>query len=212
MFKDFLLQKGLLNIGQLQYGFGQRSMKTQNADSENIEDVYYIDFNKIFEKEFPLKLKTESNFKSLEREQKITLGNLIHAAFELIKTKSDIETALQKLSAEGYLDEMHHALLEQKILQVIENDEVSQLFSEKALVKNEIEILSKGQNVQRPDRIVFVADKVHILDYKTGEKTILHRKQIQNYGNLIGQMGYKNIHLMIIYLEPFEIVKFPLAD
>jgi ATP-dependent helicase/nuclease subunit A len=212
MFQDFLLQKGLLNIGQLQYGFGQTNLKIQKADSENIEDVYNVDFNKIFEKEFPLKLKTESNFKSLEREQKITLGNLIHAAFELIKTKSDIETALQKLSAEGYLDEMHHALLEQKILQVIENNKVSQLFSEKALVKNEIEILSKGQNVQRPDRIVFVADKVYILDYKTGEKTIHHRKQIQNYGYLIGQMGYKNIHLIIIYLEPFEIVKFPLAD
>ncbi|MCP9754499.1 hypothetical protein EGI26_04890 [Lacihabitans sp. CCS-44] len=212
MFHDFLIQKGLMNNGQLQYDFGQSSPKIEKIVSENITDVYNVDFNKIFEKEFSLKLKTESNFKSLEREQKITLGNLIHAAFELIKTKSDIETALEKLSAEGYLDEPLRALLEQKILQVIENEQVAELFSEKALVKNEIEILSKGQNVQRPDRIVFVADKVFIVDYKTGEKTLQHRNQIQNYGNLIGQMGYKNIHLIIIYLEPFEIVKIPLAD
>jgi ATP-dependent exoDNAse (exonuclease V) beta subunit len=212
MFQDFLSQKGLLNIGQLQYDFGQSSAKIQKIVSVNTEDAYNLDFNKIFEREFSLKLKTESNFKSLEREQKITLGNLIHAAFELIKTKSDIETALEKLSAEGYLDERLHTILEQKILQVIENDDIHELFSEKALVKNEIEILSKDQNVQRPDRIVFLADKVFIVDYKTGEKTIQHLKQIKNYGNLLGQMGYKNIHMIIIYLEPFEIVKIPLAD
>ncbi len=212
MFQDFLIHKGLLNNGQLQYAFGKASQTIEKPVSEDIAEIYNLDFNKIFEKDFKLKLKTESNFKSLEREQKITLGNLIHAAFELIKTKDDIETALEKLSAEGYLDETLRALLEQKILQVIENEDIHELFSEKASVKNEIEILSKGQNVQRPDRIVFVADKVFIVDYKTGEKTIQHRKQIQNYGNLIGQMGYKNIHLVIIYLEPFEIVKIPLAD
>lgn len=212
MFHDFLIHKGLLNNGQLQYAFGKASQPIEKKVSKDIEEIYNLDFNKIFEKDFKLKLKTESNFKSLEREQKITLGNLIHAAFELIKTKGDIETALEKLSAEGYLDETLRALLEQKILQVLENEDIHELFSEKASVKNEIEILSKGQNVQRPDRIVFVADKVFVVDYKTGEKTIQHRKQIQNYGNLIGQMGYINIHLVIIYLEPFEIVKIPLAD
>ncbi|MCP9762723.1 UvrD-helicase domain-containing protein [Lacihabitans soyangensis] len=209
-FKAFLEQKGIFNSGQFSYKFGEESIKTSKTKLKEDDVVFDVSFQKIFEKTYHLKLKTESDFKSIEREQKITLGNLIHAAFELIKTKDDVDFAINKLMADGFLTEDLRTLIEQKIKQVLENDEISFLFSDKALVKNEIEILSKGNNVQRPDRIVFVQDKVFVVDYKAGEKSEKHKSQIQTYGKSLQQMGYKNIQLIIIYLEPFEIVKIPL--
>ena len=210
-FKTFLEQNSLLKVGQMSYRFGQEEKKTLNDTKEQNGSEYNVDFHKIFEKSHSLKLKTASDFKSIEREQKITLGNLIHAAFELIVTKDDVEMALQKLLAEGYLTTEMEETIRQKITEVIENDGVSMLFSEKALVKNEVEILSKGQAIQRPDRIVFVNDKVYVVDYKAGEKSEKHRSQILGYGKLLKQMGYTNIELLIIYLEPLEIQKIPMV-
>lgn len=207
MFMAFLNQKGLYKSGQLKYRFGEETTKVMKQKTEESIDSFDLEFKKIFQQSYFLKLKTESNFKSINRLEKISLGNLIHAAFELIKTKDDIEWALQKLRTDGFINEENKSQIEQKILQVIDNKELAELFDSKALVKNEIEILSKGQSVQRPDRVVFVADKVFVVDYKVGEKKIQHQHQIQNYGKLLNQMGYKNIHLIIIYLEPFEIVK-----
>lgn len=209
-FKVFLEQKGIFSSGQCSYKFGEESTKTAMSKLERKEDFFDVSFRNIFEKTYNLKLKTDADFKSIEREHKITLGNLIHAAFELIKTKDDVGFAIKRLMSDGFLTEDLRTLIEQKIEQVLDNDEVSFLFGDKALVKNEVEILSKGNNVQRPDRIVFVQDKVFVVDYKAGEKSEKHRVQIQAYGESLVQMGYKNIQLIIIYLEPFEIVKMPL--
>lgn len=211
-FKIFLEQKGIFSGGQFSYKFGEESIKISKSDLKENEDVFDVSFQKIFEKNYDLKLKTETDFRSIEREQKITLGNLIHAAFELIKTKEDVHFAINKLMSDGFLTEDLRTLIEQKIKQVLDNDEVSFLFTDKALVKNEIEILSKGNTVQRPDRIVFVQDKVFVVDYKAGEKSEKHRSQIQTYGKSLVKMGYNNIHLIILYLEPFEIVKIALVD
>ena len=113
------------------------------------------------------------------------------------------------MRTDGLLNDELTILLREKIELVMENEEVSILYSEKALVKNEMEILSKGEPVQRPDRVVFVDDKVYLVDYKTGEKSERHSKQIQNYGRLLSRMGYKNIHLILIYFEPLDIINVP---
>jgi ATP-dependent helicase/nuclease subunit A len=208
-FKAFLQNTNLLKEGQMNYGFGAEKLKQLQKAKEGNGDVFEMKFHKIFDKTQSLKLKISSDFKSLEREQKITLGNLIHAAFELIATKKDIHFAISKLVANGFLTEDLRGTVEQKIMEVIDNEELSVLFSEKALVKNEMEILSKGHPVQRPDRIVFVNDKVYVVDYKAGEKSEKHKIQIQGYGKLLRQMGYSQIELLIVYLEPLEILKFP---
>ena len=212
MFKSFLETNGRFVKGQNSYSFGEESTNLKMHAAEIKGESFGVSFEKVFEHPFQLKLKTESNFRSLEREKKITLGNLVHAAFELIITKEDVDFAIKKLSLDGLLTEDLRLLLIDKINQVIENEELSLLYSKRALVKNEVEIFSKGQSIQRPDRIVFVDDKVYVIDYKAGEKSKKHIIQIQNYGKLLGLMGYSNIHLLIIYLEPFEIVKVSLLN
>jgi len=53
--------------------------------------------------------------------------------------------------------------------------------------------------------VVFIGDSIFIVDYKTGDKKETHKKQLRNYGNLFAKMGYRNLNLLLIYLDPLHI-------
>jgi ATP-dependent exoDNAse (exonuclease V) beta subunit len=206
-FMDFLVNRSMFKEGNFEYQFGEKDILKKEQIVSDLKERFSLKFIPIFKEKYAFRLKTESNFRSINQTEKITLGNLVHAAFEKIEGSRDIEFAIEALKAEGLLTEELTVLLREKIKLIIENEQISFLFSEKALVKNETEILSKGEAVQRPDRVVFVDDKVYLIDYKTGGKSEKHVKQIRNYGRLLSKMGYLNIHLILIYFEPLDIIK-----
>ena len=89
---------------------------------------------------------------------------------------------------------------------ILEHPELKYLFSGNILVENERDILVKNQDISRPDRVVFNKEKVTIIDYKTGKKQNSHLSQIKHYGELYNQMGYTDVDLLLIYLNPLEVV------
>ncbi len=46
----------------------------------------------------------------------------------------------------------------------------------------------------------------YLIDYKTGEQSPAHEKQINNYKSLLVQMGYKNIQTYLLYIKSGELV------
>ena len=86
-------------------------------------------------------------------------------------------------------------------LQTIFDDEANHpLFTTDAKVWVEREILMPGGKSYRPDRVVQLADKVVIADYKTGKADIAHEEQINTYAATLREMGYTNIETKLIYL------------
>ena len=87
---------------------------------------------------------------------------------------------------------------------------INNLFSEPAIkdlfvdyeeLKNERSILSNTGEMYQPDRVVVKNGITHIVDYKTGERETKHQQQINNYRNLLSDMGYKNIKAQLIYVK-----------
>ncbi|MDP5120147.1 MAG: hypothetical protein NWQ46_01020, partial [Spirosomaceae bacterium] len=74
-------------------------------------------------------------------------------------------------------------------------------------VINEKDILVRGQDVLRPDRVVFANDTVYVLDFKTGVQRESHQQQIRRYGKLYRQMGYAQVRTQLVYLESNEVVE-----
>ncbi|WP_367914157.1 UvrD-helicase domain-containing protein [Leadbetterella sp. DM7] len=140
-------------------------------------------------------------------EERVREGNLIHLAFERIKKASDLEPVLNKLQQEGLLTAALAEAIAPKIRSVFQHPALAPLFEEKAVVKNEADILSSHSNTGRPDRVVFLNNEAYILDYKTGQKRAAHEKQLQDYARLLLQMGYAAVHLFLVYLDPPEVVK-----
>jgi hypothetical protein len=74
-------------------------------------------------------------------------------------------------------------------------------------VINEKDILVNGSDVLRPDRVVFTADAVHVLDFKTGAPKENHKQQIKRYGQLYRQMGYETVKTQLVYLEGLQVLE-----
>lgn len=156
------------------------------------------------------KLKIKSNASQLfdieTFEKQKDRGNKIHAGFALIKSKADIDDAIRRLVIDGMIVETEKEEIRAYLKEVISHPKISFLFEEGLEIENEREILLRDHEIQRPDRVVFIGDSIFIVDYKTGEKKESHKKQLRNYGDLFAKMGYQNLNLLLIYLDPLEII------
>ena len=82
-------------------------------------------------------------------------------------------------------------------------------------VKNEKDIITKGEKDSRPDRVIINDNRTLVIDYKTTKKKNSeierikqeagHIQQITQYGNLLNEMGYSNIELYLVYTENIDI-------
>ncbi len=154
-----------------------------------------------------LKIKVDASILKINGSEKVTLGKLTHAAFELIKSEGDVDLTLHKIKNEGWVSKENYKNLKEQILEVTQHKELKFLFHENNIVLNEVEILSSKIGIQRPDRVVIIDNKLYVVDYKSGEKSSKHKSQLLSYGNLFREMGYQDIHLLLIYLDPLEIIK-----
>jgi ATP-dependent helicase/nuclease subunit A len=136
-------------------------------------------------------------------------GNKVHAAFALIKSRNDISEAIRQLGFEGIINGVEGEEIKESIERVIDLPEMSPLFAEGVKVINEKDILMRGQDVLRPDRVVFTNEAVHVLDFKTGTPKESHKQQIKRYGKLYRQMGYDKVRTQLVYLENTEVVEVP---
>jgi RecB family exonuclease len=74
------------------------------------------------------------------------------------------------------------------------------LFSKGLRIENEREILTATKRF-RPDRVVFLPDRVVVVDYKTGTPQDEHAAQIRRYVSLYLQMGHAQVEGLLVYLD-----------
>ncbi len=155
-----------------------------------------------------LKLHGENYFSSENQEirKKINYGKLMHEVFEGINYASDIPAALRKLILEGKLSEDDRADIEVRISKFIRLPEVADWFSADNTIMNEAGILLPTGLTKRPDRVIFKNGKTTIIDFKFGEENSHYVEQVNEYRNLLSNMGYLNIEAFIWYVDKNKIV------
>jgi ATP-dependent exoDNAse (exonuclease V) beta subunit len=156
-----------------------------------------------------LKLHGENYFSSGGEEvrQKINYGKIMHEVFEKIDSVSDVVAGVQKLVAEGKISEADSQGLVGKMNSLLSSPPVSDWFRPGIKVMKEAEILMPTGNIRRPDRIILVDGKVVIIDFKFGEEKEHYFRQVEEYRDLMSDMGYRQIDAFIWYVEKNKIVK-----
>jgi ATP-dependent exoDNAse (exonuclease V) beta subunit len=156
-----------------------------------------------------LKLHGENYFSSGGEEvrKKINYGKLMHEVFEKIDSINDIATAVQNLIMEGKINETDSPGLAGKMNSLLSVSPVSDWFRPGIKVMKEAEILMPSGNTRRPDRIIIVDGKAVIIDFKFGEEKEHYFRQVEEYRDLMGDMGYKDIDAFIWYVEKDKIVQ-----
>jgi ATP-dependent exoDNAse (exonuclease V) beta subunit len=190
----------------LEYGTDEANIK---SDEESTEDLSIDAYKTASIESRKSKMVVSGEFRTISSigNNMRVKGNLFHEMFRNIKTADDVEKAALDLIKKGLLPPGETDSLIREIHQLIKHPQVIGWFDQHWEVKTEADILLKGGQLKRPDRIMFGDNKVIVVDYKFGEKEEdTHMKQVLNYRSRLYQMGYRNIEAYIWYVFSKKVV------
>lgn len=137
---------------------------------------------------------------------KIEEGLMVHAMLEEVYSIENISNVVNDAVHRGHIlaseEERYIRLLDE----VVGNDLLTSFYAKDARVLVERPIITPEGIEYIPDRVVIYDGKAEILDYKTGEQTDKHAKQLNRYAALIASMGYTVEQKYIVYIDPLTIV------
>jgi len=141
-----------------------------------------------------------------DTESKRTYGIALHDILANIHTEKDIDAALHKSVLQGNISSAQVSNLKTQIANLMQHPALKEYFSDNVQVKNEAELFLANGDIIRPDRVVTDNQQHTIIDFKTGEKSPSHIKQLQLYKHTLRSISPKNVKAFLVYL-PNEVVE-----
>ena len=141
----------------------------------------------------------------------ITMGTVLHQLFSTIRTTNDIPQALQQMQQEGVLydDSIQAEQLQKLLKKRLESPLVSDWFSNRWSVFNECKIIyvDDQQNMveRRPDRVITNGEETHVIDFKFGRSRPEYQQQVQQYMQLLQEMGMPHVRGWLWYVYSHQI-------
>lgn len=195
-----------INGGTSILKLGEKVPKVQTNDKK--ESAYFEPESSVDNLWFPdIALQDDDELHSetfLTDEQRY--GNQFHLAISTISKQSEIEDVLEKLVLSGEIEHEFKAQLKQDLDQLFSTSAYNDLFEGALSVLNEQNYLVSKNELIRPDKIIFKADKTVVLDYKTGQPLKKHIKQLELYRSVLREMNYPNVEAHLFYTKNFELV------
>ena len=112
----------------------------------------------------------------------------------------------ERLVLEGKLPEGESEDLEKRVEDLISSPVVAEWFMPGNEILTEAGILLPTGNTRRPDRVIFKDGKTIIIDFKFGDESDHYISQVNQYRQLMAEMGYSNIEAFIWYVDKNIIV------
>lgn len=207
MLLHFLQQEQLWQESQLRYTFGGFDKKDHEQEAKKPDAAFAI--SRIISEPWSRALRMRSH--QAERklpgqyDDPLERGNLLHRAMEQIRSAEDISRVLDQFYMNGEIEQQTKEEWQQKISAIIAQPELSPYFAKEAIIKREAGIFDAAGKFFRPDRVVILPESTAIIDYKTGRAYSKHQAQIEQYANLLADMGYPDIKKIIVYLDENRI-------
>ena len=132
-----------------------------------------------------------------ERATQATKGGLlVHEVLSYIIRTSDVEHALMRVK--NRLSSAEYEELKTKVEGFVFGADTARFFNTDCRVMTECEIVYEGA-FYRPDRVLFLHDETWIVDFKTGAPLENHKKQIEQYKQILMDMGYPKVSGFLLY-------------
>jgi hypothetical protein len=131
---------------------------------------------------------------------RIQHGALVHSILASVKRAADVEAAIAAALNNGTISNTDIDLIKSMLTSVIGAPALSDMFSERAEIKTEPDILMPDGQFYRPDRVVVLDGVTHIIEFKTGRKNEHHIDQVTRYASALEAMGYERIRKLLVYL------------
>ena len=186
--------------------FNKPSDKDEKKDSGTMEldHLSFADWSK------NIQIATKAEPMQSGVSEAVEYGNMLHEAMSKVYHREDVDNAVTEYAAAHKLDADKTKRLHDDVCRIVNNPECVPFFADDVEVRNECEMVHKGMKegkevlkTVRADRIVFYNDRVYVVDYKTGgdddKKQAKHREQVDEYCDILRQMGYSNVDGYLIY-------------
>jgi ATP-dependent exoDNAse (exonuclease V) beta subunit len=147
-------------------------------------------------------LKTEDFLSDEQR-----YGNQFHLAISSIHAKNEIETILRQFIQTGEIEQAFEEQLKQDLKKLFETESYNQLFESAVDILSEQSVIISRNEQIRPDKIIVKSDKTVVLDYKTGQPSKKHIKQLEQYRSVLQKMNYPSVEAHLFYIKNFQLVK-----
>ncbi|MBC6492826.1 hypothetical protein BC349_17345 [Flavihumibacter stibioxidans] len=139
------------------------------------------------------------------------VGQLAHLLLSRIKNITELDQELAKMQLEGQITHQHLETVKDSVSRALQHEQLSAWFGADYKAVNEKSILLPGGSVRRPDKVLMADDETILLDFKfTQEASVSHGKQLQQYQDLLVQMGYPAVRSFVYYGYNHSLV--PLAQ
>ena len=195
---DFLKSKNVENLDSFDvFKIDENTLKKQSKKEEKQHISQQISsLTQKHEKSANITIATPSkNYQ--ERNEKVRNGIFTHEILAKINTKNDVEKVLKSYLLEGLITETEKSEIAERIFEIIEKH--PKYFAENQEVLSERELMIDGKTY-RPDRMVKIDDAWFIIDFKTGNPSEKHQKQIDLYQSAMENLGRKIGGNELIYL------------
>lgn len=136
-----------------------------------------------------------------------TEGNIKHRIMQLINVAEDLDKAIRTVKTSGLATAETLSVWKTEIEEALEKVSAYGWFDPEVRVLNERTILRKGEKYHRPDRIIIRGnDTAEIIDYKFGVRRPKYRKQVREYCDLLVATGrFRSVKGYIWYVPSGEI-------
>ncbi|MEY1637915.1 UvrD-helicase domain-containing protein [Tenuifilum osseticum] len=183
------------------FTYGQKSTNKAGSTEGKGEETKLIKHYPIN----PMRGKIARQFKvdSGEIDQKGDLqhGIAMHAILSKIITLDDLDEAMDWAVQNGYITANQRQNVHNSLISMINSEPYKQWFSSTWEVKNEASIVNTDGNIYRPDRVLIGDNQAVIIDFKFGLATPKHRKQVEQYKELLLSMGYERVKGYLWYFQ-----------
>lgn len=207
LFIWYLKNLGLWSENQNNYSFGSNDRTARVPKGATTETIL---LNSTPKEVHNLNIITRSGLLwNTEQGHAIEKGNLVHLVLSKIKTKADVITAIELLMTSGEISKANVTEITELIERIISHPKLEVYFSNTVKTYTEQDIIHPTGQLFRPDRLsIDTEGKITVLDYKTGEKKVQHREQLQEYQSVLEDMTYVVKKKLLIYInETIEVIE-----
>jgi ATP-dependent exoDNAse (exonuclease V) beta subunit len=134
-------------------------------------------------------------------------GTKVHDYLAKIYYKTDIEPVLQHIRGDMALNNETKENLSTAIRNIFSNPLSTVLFGDRdSEIKNEVELINTDGKSYRIDRLRINGNKCIVIDYKTGLPNESHHLQINQYNDMLSDIGFDVTNKYLVYIDDgFEV-------
>lgn len=183
LFKNYLIHKGIWSSDKSYFEFGHFSENQSKVIAQPaVQSIPYIYTHS---DTAPKIVTTTPSLWSMERNESLQWGTLVHEILADVNSIKDVENAIDRASRRGDIMEGDINGVKAILTDILKHPKLSKFYQEKSIGLNETELLDTNGKSYRPDRLVFDDNQIAIIDYKTGSFRQEHGEQLRKYEHLL---------------------------